>query len=176
MKTKKNIISRVGFFTLLILCFNTTVFGKDKIYVNKSELTCDAIKAHIVTKCDDLDLEGAPQCGEQTLSLVDLKTGHKILTSSYGKPYDKKFEGAGTANAWQCVKGKKEFYIVMWYSSGGNCEECDWQGILDMKGNRITTDMNKKKRANFNRKWNTLGLPVLGPNDFTEIPLRKIAE
>jgi hypothetical protein len=92
---------------------------------------------------------------------------------AYGKPYNKQFNGTGMANAWQCVKGNRNTYITLWYSTGGNCEECDWQAILDMNGNRVASDKDKKNRSAFIRKWKALGLPVLGPYDYMEIPLEK---
>lgn len=156
---------------MLVFSFPYSIgFSADKTYVKKSVLLCDGVKVKIVTECDDLNLEGYAQCGEQKLTFVDMKTGYKINTSAYGNPRAKEFEGSGTANAWQCVHGKREAYLSIWYSTGGNCDECEWQSILDLKGNRIASDIDKNKLKAFTRKWKSLGLPELGPYDFTEIP------
>ena len=170
---------KLGVFTILsfsVLVFrflSLNSFSAEATYVKRSELVCDGTRVQIVTKCDDIESEGPPQCGQQTLFFYDRESGHKISAPAYGKPYSKQFEGTGTANGWQCIKGKNQKYITLWYSTGGNCEECEWQAILDLKGNRIITDINKKKRTVFTHKYYSMGLPGLGTYDFSGIPLNK---
>lgn len=173
MKKNKIIAGSIGIITLSILPFSTVGYSADLLYEKKFEIVCDTTKVQIKTKCEDYDLEGPPPCGEQSLTLIDLKTGRKTTTWSYGNPYNKEFEGAGVANAVKCVKGQRQQYISLWYSTGGNCEECEWQSVIDLKGNRIATDINKKNRILFKHKWKTLGLPNLDSDDFTAIPLKK---
>jgi len=171
MKTNRIVIVNLVFSMLLL--FPLKSFSALAAYEKTTELVCGANRIVIITKCDDVELKGLPQCGEQTIVFHKVKSGQKISTTAYGLPYDKQFDGTGTANAWQCIKGKNESYIILWYSTGGNCEECNWQGILDLNGNRLFTDMNKKDHTLFSRKWKSLGLPASGANDFTEILLRK---
>lgn len=158
---------------LMVLFISFNAFAAEKIYEKKTEIFCNDTKIQVVTKCEDIGLSGPAVCGEQKLIFTDTKNGKIVKTSAYGKPYNKEFDGTGIANAWKCVIGKNETYLTLWYSTGGNCEECEWQGILDLRGNRIATDIDKKKRSKFVRKWKKLGLPALKGNDFEVIPTRK---
>lgn len=159
--------------SLLVLLIHSKAFAAGKIYEKKAEITCNGTKIQVVTKCDDIGLADTALCGEQKLIFADTKSGKVVKTPSYGKPYNKEFDGTGIANAWKCVKGKKETYLTLWYSTGGNCEECEWQGILDLRGNRIATNIDKKKRSKFVSKWKKLGLPALRGDDFEVIPIKK---
>jgi hypothetical protein len=156
-----------------VIVFSLNAYSKDTTYLNKSNMVCDGTKVEIVTKCDDENMHGSYICVEQNITFIDIATKNKMTTSSYGNQYNNKYKGSGIANAWKCVKGKNKSYLSIWYSTGGNCDECEWQGILDLEGNRVATTINKSKLNQFYRKWKSLGIPMLGPYDFVEIPLGK---
>ncbi|MDD2468421.1 MAG: hypothetical protein PHP95_17610 [Desulfuromonadaceae bacterium] len=171
MKAKQTIISCIGITALLILSCSATVFCKEINYKTKTDFICDDTKIEIITKYFKFTSDSPPHSEEQTITLKDIKTGISIETPSSGKPYDKDLD-ATSADGYQCVKGKKQSYLVLSYRTGGNCVECEWQGILDLKGNRIVVDRYKKQKSSFAHKWKELGLhgsPKRGI-DFEAIP------
>jgi hypothetical protein len=165
-------LGRVSLVVLLVLSIVTVACSADKTYETKADFICGDAEAIIVTKYHKFTPKGPSQCEGQKLKLKDMKTGKSIITSSSGMPFDKVLDNT-CADNYQCVKGKKQHYLVLVYSTGGNCVECEWQGILDLKGNRIAIDRNKKQKTQFANKWKTLGFPgspELGGIDYNAIP------
>lgn len=166
-----SILGRVGFVVLLVVSLGSTGYSAEKLYETKTNLLCGDTEVGITTKYLKFSLDGPPHCEDQKLSFKAIKTGKKIITSSSGMPFDKVLDNT-CADNYQCVKGNKQYYLVLVYSTGGDCAECEWQGILDLKGNRIVIDRNKKQKAQFGNKWKALdfpGSPELGGIDYNAI-------
>lgn len=168
---KINASSQVSLVVLLMLSLSSVSYSAEKHYKTKTAFICGGTKIDIVTEYQKYSKYGGPDCEEQKLTFKNINTGKTIIIPPSGSPYDKNLDTCATY--YQFFKGKEAFYLILSYNTGGNCEECIWQGILDLQGNRIDVDMNKKQKKTFSRKLKELGLPSsaeLGNIDFEVIP------
>ncbi|MSN25147.1 MAG: hypothetical protein GJV46_04680 [Geobacter sp.] len=171
MKTNR-IIVHVVIVVLMVLLVNSAGYSEEIQYVTKVDFICGDTKIEIATRYFKFTPDDPPNREGQQLTFTASKSGKTIITRPSGLPFDKDLE-ATSATYYQCLKGKKASYLILTYNTGGNCNECTWQGILDMQGNRVAVDRHKKQKASFERKLKELGLPnsaALGDIDFGVIP------
>lgn len=80
------------------------------------------------------------------------------------------------ATGWACVKGKGQNFVAVWYNTGGNCEECEWQELIGVNGQAVasTRPKTKKNLATYEKAWLSRRLPAISPDGFEDIPLRDL--
>ena len=152
-------------------------------YTKTAEMICGDTKIKVITECFDDSLI-PPSCTKQRFELTDQQTKKTVAKSASGKLVDSDLTGpslGALATRIQCVAGKTQPYLIVWYYTGGNCEQCEWQEILDLMGKRLGSNQTKTKNslAEFDATWTRLGLgsPRSGGNvpgsQHMEIPLRR---
>lgn len=55
---------------------------------------------------------------------------------------EKMLDKPGTATEWGCIQSIKSsnYYIVIDFSTGGNCWACEWTNVYNLKGNLVISD------------------------------------
>ena len=154
---KSKTIDHVVITALIVLLVSSAVCSEEIQYKTKTDSICGDARIEIVTKYHKFTHDSPPYCDAQKLTFKNNKTGKTIVISPSGIPQDDDLDVC--AQYYQCFRGKKTSYLIFTYYTGGNCEECIWQGILDLQGNRIAVDITKKQKTSFARKLKELGLP-----------------
>lgn len=169
---RRNILAIILFSVILLV--GITAYAQEP-YSTSSELICDNIKVQVITKSiKDPKIDYInPNCTEQHFIFIDQETGKAITKSASGKLVDVIGAKGRIIGRWldslatelYCVKGKTESYLIFWYNTGGNCDECEWQELLDLKGKRLASTRHKTKRNMnaFSNIWKQLGIPDMQP-------------
>lgn len=168
----EGIVYLIGISVLGILSCSSELFALEESYKTNAEFICGGKEIQITTKYKVYSPNAIPNCEDQAITFKNIKTGKTIVTTSSGQPYDEILDNT-CADAYKCVKGKSQNYIVLLYRTGGNCEDCEWLGILDLKGNRVAIDRGKLNKTKFAKKWKSLGLTghqVMDAKGFVGIP------
>lgn len=140
-------------------------------YQTKVDCICGDTIIEIVTGYKIFSQDLPPQCNEQQIMFTNKNNGQSFVTSQMGLPYDEMLSAC--AYSYKCVTGQGKHYLLLYYETGGNCAECTWQGLLDLKGNRLVIDRNKKQKAAFERNWKILGIsgsPKVEDINYESIP------
>jgi hypothetical protein len=170
MITNKNSIIIHIAIIYLALATQATALQAEATYQNLSELVCDDTKVQVITKCADENF-GFPLCFEQNIYFISLKTNTKIIIPASGKPYDEMDVNGvkigrwleGLATSFKCSKSNTHSYLFVGYNNGGNCDECEWVEVLDLKGVFIASNKYKNDRSKFGSKIKLLDLTEAGP-------------
>ncbi len=179
-KSKKLTVSLLPtMFLMVALSVVAYIVHAEQPYTTESELVCGSTKVQVITRCTDDSHPIVPDCVEQKFLFRDLTTGRTFSVPASGqlvtvkgandRPIGRSLDALATS--WRCIKGKSQPYLIIWYNSGGNCEECEWQEILDLTGKRLASTLPKttQNQKAFNGLWSKLGLPNIGPGDFLTI-------
>jgi hypothetical protein len=168
-----------SFITILII--NTITFAAES-NIKMNELICDNVKISIITKCVGESNPVVPDCIEQYYLFTNQITKKTIKKDTSGKLANVKDAKGKTighyldalATGWVCVKGKSKPYLIVWYNTGGNCDECEWQEILDLNGNMLAATLPKTQRnlKSYDTLWLKLGLQNISAKDFSNIELK----
>jgi hypothetical protein len=168
-------------FFIAALFAETIAYSKEP-YLRKNDLTCGNAKIQIITRCTGESNSIIPDCVEQNFWFTDQTTEKTIFKNASGKRVtvkDAKGKTIGQyldalATGWICAKGKSQLYLIVWYNTGGNCDECEWQEILDLNGKKIATTLPKTRQniESYDDIWLKLGLPSISPKDFLDVQLR----
>ena len=157
----------------------------EESYTKTAEMVCGDTKVTVVTQCYD-DSHVLPSCSKQEFQFV--KSGGAIITKAAAGKLEDDVDVSpprkgldALASQAQCVRGKSQSYLVVMYYNGGNCEKCEWAEILDLKGEKVSTDWPKTKKSleNFDKAWKRLGLSESKPgglvpdSQYMKIPLRR---
>jgi hypothetical protein len=172
--------------TVLVSCLTLGLIltlGSRLSYAGITDMYCGGMKIQAVTRCVGESSPAIPDCAEQTFSFVDDATGKKVSSPAAGQLVavkNAKGELIGKyldalATGWVCARGRTQSYLIVWYNTGGNCPECEWQEILDLNGKKIASTLPKTKKnlKSYKGRWVDLGLPSLAPKDFSDLRLTK---
>jgi hypothetical protein len=170
----------IGTFTIVVLMH--TSLDAQQPYSRTSQLLCDGVKIQVVTQCLDDSNLATPDCTMQTFSFLDKSGERTVSKPASGKSVtvkDAKGKSVGRyldalATDWLCLKGRVQSYLVVWYSTGGNCDECEWQEVLDLKGKRLASTLPKTRNnlMSYDAVWREAGLPNVSPSDYSSIELK----
>jgi hypothetical protein len=79
--------------------------------------------------------------------------------------------------SWACVRGKGNSYVIILYTTGGNCSGCEWAEIYDLDGNMIVSNKGypiEEKNNEFKGIYEKLELPNQWPrSSFSNIQYLK---
>jgi len=152
-------------------------------YTNTAELLCDGVKLQVLTQCADDPSPIFPDCTHQHLTFTKPGTD-KVMTRSTTAKRVSVTDAQGQiggwyldalVNAWACVKGASQAFLLLRYSTGGNCETCEWIEIYDLAGDLLATsrgEVTGNAYKHFKSVYERLRLPKPWPRlAFVKIPL-----
>jgi hypothetical protein len=115
-----------------------------------------------------------------TMDIID-GTNKKLLLDSNDEFINRKDSYLdGNAYSWDCLKGKNDYYLAIFYGNGGSCRNCEWIEIMNRKGEVIIRSIKNSEEDNhkqYQKVLSELGLPPRSqtePNREQRIKLRKI--
>lgn len=171
--------------------FSGTVNGKE-MFINVDEMECSDTVIKVSTECPSGNRRASVfECTRQDLVFLNRKTGASTKVACSGEPVrdpDTRGELSGNyldalAVSWACVKGKKEWYLLVRCTTFGTCEDCEWTEIYSLEGYRLAGDRTQYGQAGterdrliveFKKACSHLGLPTPWPRDaFKHIRLLK---
>jgi hypothetical protein len=176
---KVPVIVFAGILLASVILFPINGNAESKLYTSTDELLCGHVKVKVTTTCTEDSKQHWSEglCADQHFSFIDQKTGKTNTVK--GLNYDNddlSNTGArngktnkwlsGLAYSWACVKGHKESYVIILYSSGGHCDGCEWSAIYDMGGKMLVSNQGKpieKGIKRFRTVYKKLGLPEKWP-------------
>jgi len=155
-------------FFIVFLFMGASARGEG-LYARTDELICGNTKVQAFTTCP-ANASGYADCAEQHFVFTNQTTGFSARVQATSDPMVKRDTKGretesllwGLARSWMCVRGKTRFYVIVWYGSGGNCWDCEWEDVYDLEGRRVTSDKGTdtdEESARFVREWRSLGVP-----------------
>jgi hypothetical protein len=154
-------------------------------YTRTLELQCGSVKIRIFTECVDDSYPPFPQCVRQELTFTLISTGQVVTKPTTAKRVpvtDAQHRIIGQyldslVNAWACDKDTSQAFLILRYSTGGNCDTCEWIEIYDLEGHRRATSRGGRGDdlySQLKRTYEQLQLPKPWPrSSFIEVPLRR---
>jgi len=176
-------------FSLLIIIFlllfvNHNCSYAQETYVKSTEIKCENIIVQIKTQCLNESEGPFPYCVSQEILLTSANDARSIRIPASGqliliKENNKSIRILDVlVSAIACVKGYKKSYLIIGYYTGGNCDECEWDEIFDLDGNKLASSRKIKglegSYEKFNKTYEELGLPKKWPRSlFVDVNLMK---
>jgi len=169
-------------FSFAVFLLTDTIVCATELSSKTNELICENVKVKITTKCTGESNPIVPDCIEQYLLFIDQTTNKTVRRDTSGKLMsvrDARGKSIGRyldalATGWVCKKGISKPYLIVWYNTGGNCDECEWQEIFDLNGTVLASTLRKTKQSlkKYDGILLKLGLSSISVNDFLDIQLR----
>jgi len=174
------IIIFVGIFLLATtILFPVNGVAESKLFTTTDELSCSDVKVQVITTCTEDTRQDWPSglCTDQHFLFKDKRTGKTNTVKGLNEYIDNQVNAdtqskrtnkwlSGVAYSWACVKGRERSYIIIMYSTGGNCEVCEWAAIYNLEGKMLVSDQGKpieKGIKHFRTVYKKIGLPVKWP-------------
>ena len=154
-------------------------------YTRTLELQCGSVKIRILTVCVDDSYLPFPQCVRQELTFTLASTGQVVTKPTTAKRVpvtDAQHRIIGQyldslVSAWACDKNTSQSFLILRYSTGGNCDTCEWIEIYDLEGNMRATSKGGEGDdlySQLKRTYKQLQLPKPWPrSSYIEVPLRR---
>ena len=119
--------------SLSLLATASAAFAKDDVKWFKSEMTCAGTRIIVHSQCPDPH-DSLLECENQVMTLQ--KPDGKVIDAGYLQAKQKHSSEVLVAASIHCVAGaEKKPYLFMSFGNGGNCDECESYGVIDLDGN-----------------------------------------
>lgn len=181
---KKNGIVQIYLFIILsfIMFLNQSYSYAGATYEKLTEINCSNTIVQVSTRCLDNDQGSFPFCVKQELVFNNVTDAKTIRQPASGILVKNNYRSIDALDALiskiACVKGREKSYLLIQYYNGGNCDECEWNEIFDLAGNKLSTSKKVKGLNNddivFEKTYEELGLPKPWPrSSFINVNLLK---
>lgn len=128
----------------LLACLGASAFSGawalDDMHWYKNEMTCADVKVTVFSNCQNApDVSANSFCVAQKITFVDAAGKEAKKKNLLDKePARGDFHVLGSI---RCVAGKNNKpYLFMIFSNGGNCDTCEIDAVMDLRGKWIRHD------------------------------------